>query len=303
LLNSQGFPKRTQHVEQNRSFTLDPGEDRITAIPLRPDDFASAPELAVPDLRLSPGYRDAVLRSGPRGYWRFEALADGAVPNEVPDGSPLLVHGPIELSKGERGNGTAVFKPGAPQQFLTMEPLWELPTEPGHAVELWFLSERIHYASLVGVYPPEDSVSEDFRFLHVLLLEILAFPNPSLDKPASVRFLRRWLHDHYVDNNLFTRNVYVPKRWHHVVAQRDGNRMDLYLDGVRDTSTIIERDPPNLRCRLVLGRRTTDKLDLPKDSRSFVGRLDEIAIYDHPLSPEEVRSHFRQSGETLSAPP
>jgi hypothetical protein len=40
-----------------------------------------------------------------------------------------------------------------------------------------------------------------------------------------------------------------------------------------------------------VGRRTPEASN-PHDSRSFVGRLDELAIYDHPLSAEEVRHHY-----------
>jgi hypothetical protein len=47
---------------------------------------------------------------------------------------------------------------------------------------------------------------------------------------------------------------------------------------------------PTLPCHLVVGRRTPEARD-PRDSRSFVGRLDELAVYDHPLSAEEVRHH------------
>ena len=82
-----------------------------------------------------------------------------------------------------------------------------------------------------------------------------------------------------------------PGRWHHVVVQRDGDRMEIYFDGVPGRSRPIEPDYPTLSCHLVVGRRTPDPL-ATHDSRSFVGRLDELAIYDHPLSAEEVRHHF-----------
>jgi hypothetical protein len=60
---------------------------------------------------------------------------------------------------------------------------------------------------------------------------------------------------------------------------------------VPDHSMPLESDHPTLSCRLVVGRRTPDPLEL-HDSRAFVGRLDELAIYNHPLSAEEVRHHF-----------
>ena len=54
-----------------------------------------------------------------------------------------------------------------------------------------------------------------------------------------------------------------------------------------------------MSCHLVIGRRTRDPLD-QSDIRPFVGRLDELAIYEHPLSSEEVRSHFRLAARTLA---
>ncbi len=68
--------------------------------------------------------------------------------------------------------------------------------------------------------------------------------------------------------------------------------MQVYLDGAAARPLALECEYPKLACNLVVGRRTPDALD-PKDSRSFVGRLDELAIYDHTLTAEEVRLHFQ----------
>ena len=35
----------------------------------------------------------------------------------------------------------------------------------------------------------------------------------------------------------------------------------------------------------------------PRDSRSFVGQLDELAVYDHTLTAEEIRNHFRLASQ------
>src|SRR5207249_4245544 len=91
--------------------------------------------------------------------------------------------------------------------------------------------------------------------------------------------------DMKVEYNAYSEDLYVPRRWHHVVAQKNGSRMELYFDGVAARPLPLEADYPTLSCNLVVGRRTPDTKDL-KDSRSFVGRLDELAIYDHTLSVE-----------------
>jgi hypothetical protein len=248
----------------------------------------------VPSLVLDPGYASAVLRARPRGYWRFESLAGDAVPNAVPGGPPLRIHGPVSIAGGSEGNGCAVFRAGAPEQFLDTDGLWDLARVPGHAVELWFWSEGFHYASLVGLFPPLERVSSNphSRYAHILLLEITADHRQSLHKPASIRFLHRWPIDMRVGDNLCSEDVYVPRRWHHVVVQKAGDRMELYVDGAPGRSLRLVPDHQGVSCQLVVGRRTPDSDD-PKDSRSFVGQLDELALYDHPLSAEEVRRHFQ----------
>jgi hypothetical protein len=303
LLDSAGCLSRTQIVGQSKEFELDPSSGRIAQAVARPEGFVAAPDLAVPPLHLESGYAGAILQSRPRSYWRFESLARGAVPNEVPGGPPLRVNGPVKIPGGSKENGCALFKPGASHQFLTTDGLWELDREPGHAVELWFMPETFSYSSLVGLFPPAENFPPGHvsRYVHALLIEATTYERQTLNKRASVRFLRRWPLEVDVGTNLFSQNVYVPLRWHHVVAQKDGNRMELYIDGVRNHSMTLEADHPNLFCRLVVGRRTTDGRD-PKDCRSFVGRLDELAIYDHPLSPEEVRHHYQLGSTPLPAP-
>jgi hypothetical protein len=287
LLDAVGAPKRTQLVVQSKGFALDPHTNRIAETGARPGEFVPAPALPISSLDLDPGYAGAVLRSRPRGYWRFESLVDGAVPNEVPGSPPLRAGGPVSIARSPGGNGCAVFRPEAPEQFLTTDTLWELAREPGHAVELWFQTDGFRYASLVGLYPPREKGSQ---YLHTLFVELTG-QRQFFHKPASIRFLHRWPLDYMMQFNIFSENYYSPRRWHHVVAQKVGDQMDLYFDGLPDRSMAIEPDYPTLRCHLVVGRRTPEAAD-PHDSRSFVGRIDELAIYDHPLSNEEVRHHF-----------
>lgn len=298
IFDAQGAPRHTERVEPTKAIELDPRSGQVARKAGQPDSFVSASEHGGPALRLDPAYAGAVLRARPTGYWRFESMVGGAVPNEIGGGQPLRVNGPVGVAQRPQVNGYALFKPGAPDQFLTTDGLYELTRAPGYAVEFWFLSERISEAALVGFYPPPATVTEQFKYLHVLCVELTAHPRPSIEKPASVRFLHRWLGGAglgYVDSNLLSRHSYRPGRWHHVVAQKDGGRIDLYFDGVRDYSMTLDKDAPNRLCRLVVGRRTAD-LSLADDSRPFVGRLDELAVYDHPLSADEVQQHFRLAG-------
>jgi hypothetical protein len=211
----------------------------------------------------------------------------------VPGGPPLRVGGPVTLARGPRGNGCAVFKAEAPEQFLDTDGLWELAGTPGHAVELWFSAEGYRGASLIGLYPPatKADTSSFFKYSHCFLLETIGRGGHSLHKPASVRFLDR-SPDVKAGDNVYSEKVYLPHRWHHVVAQKVGDWIELFFDGVPGQPLQLMPDHPDVSCRLVVGRRAP-ATEEPNEPRPFVGRLDELAIYDHPLSAEDVRSHFR----------
>lgn len=286
LLTDSGAPKRLQLVEKDKAFVLDPETGRINESPARADGFASAHALAGTDLDLASEYPSEVLRSAPVGYWRFESLVDGQVPNEVEGGEPLRAHGPITLSKGRSGNGWAVFGAGAPGQCFDTEELWELPGDPGHAVEFWAQLDSFSLASLVGFYAPGSS------YMHSFLVEFRPWERTAMHKSASVKFLHRWPFDMKSTDAVFSESLYIPRRWHHVVVQKARDRLDLFFDGVRERAIRIEPGHPTVACHMVVGRRTPE-VENPKDSRSLVGRIDELAVYDHPLTDEEVRRHFR----------
>jgi ferric-dicitrate binding protein FerR (iron transport regulator) len=294
LLDAEGSPRLTQIVERSKAFELDPQAGRIAEADARPDGFVRAPDLDTPALALDPSYAEAVLRSRPSSYWRFESVAGGGVPNEVADGPRLLLNGAVAVAGGSGGNGCAIFQAGEPEQFLSTESLWELTRAPGHAVELWFLSEGFRYASLVGFFPPKDYLppGRRGRHVHTFLVELTAHDRGSLFKPASIRFLHRWPLDTRIGNNLVSEGLYIPRRWQHIVAQKNGDRLELFLDGEPDRTMPLKPDHPTTACRLVVGRRTPDPLET-EDQRPFIGRIDELAIYDHPLTVEEVRSHYR----------
>jgi hypothetical protein len=299
LLDATGSPTCTRLVEAREAFELDPHTGKIAESLARPDGFVAAAEAVVPSLVLDAGYAAAVMNARPRGYWRFEALGDGGiVPNEVAGGAPLRVHGPISGTGESQGNGCAVFSAAEDPQFLSTDGLWELAQAPGHAVELWFLPEGISHVSLVGLFPPKDHLplGRHGRHVHTFLLELTAWDRRSLYKPAAIRFLHRWPLDTRIGSNILSEETYRPGRWHHVVAQKNREKMELYFDGSLVHPLVLEPDHPTVACRLVVGRRTPDPLEL-YDSRNFVGRLDELALYDRPLSAEEVRSHFLMASE------
>jgi hypothetical protein len=288
VLNAAGIPQRSQRMESNKAFEINPRSGRIASV-AEPKGAVGPPDLVAPPLTLGAAYPDAVLASRPSHYWRFESLAGGVVPNEVPGRPGLRANGPVRLTGAAGGNRSAVFEPGAPLQHLAMDGLWEPARGPGYAVELWFLPEAISHAALVGLFVP----AEGPPVRHLLIAELTALTRQTLHPPASVRFLHRWPPDKAGGVNVYSPEPYVPYRWHHLVAQVKADRMELFLDGALADSLPVDPDRSTQPGQLVLGRLTQVPVHHWWWSRPFVGRMDEVALYEHPITAEEVRRHYQ----------
>jgi hypothetical protein len=291
MYTGSGHENLSEFARPDRALELDPGAGRIRAV--EPSaDFTAPLDLPTPLLDLDPGYPGAVRAARPWGYWRFESLRAGAVPNEVAGGPPLRATGPIHLGGAPGGNQAAVFRAGEGLQYLELEGPWRPSSGDGYAVELWFLPESIAHAALVAMTSPRDTNH------HFLILETGARTRYALHPPASVRFLDRWPPGMEGGHNIYSKTTYVPYRWHHLVGQMNGGRMELYLDGEPVYSQSAGLGHPTTPCQVVLGRLSSVPLTAREDSRwlfgrPFAGRLDEVAFYDHPLSIEEIRRHHR----------
>jgi hypothetical protein len=291
VLSAAGIPQHSQRMESNRSFEINPRSGQIAAVAASKRIVAPA-DLVAPPLVLDPAYADAILASRPTGYWRFETLEGRMVPNAISGRHALRVIGPIGLSdpgSDPEANRTARFQAGEPGQLLEMDGTWAPAGDPGYAVELWFVTEAISHAALASLLEPTDPS----HVKHQFITELTALTRQTLHPPAAVRFLHRWPPDSAGGVNVYTEVHYVPYRWHHLVAQTDVERMELYLDGTLAESVPISRDRASQPGLLLLGRLSKVPNDHWCLSRPFVGQMDEVAIYDHPLSADEVRDHFR----------
>jgi len=304
LTSETGAYRRTRLIRDGgNAFEMDALTGRINAASAR-EDFVSPSKPVVKPLVLDRGYRDEILRSGPWAYWRFETMKGGLIPNEVANRPALRVNGPIQLSDPVEGNKSAVFSDGEAHQYLELDGLWGPPRHPGFAVELWFLSETIgHYslATLLADDPrsprPKDPSTLHFRFI----LELTSRVRRMLHQPASVRLLHRfpaaWNDS---GDNLYSDQCFVPYRWYHVVGQLNDDRMEIFLDGEPTAPLVVDPTYSNQPFQLLLGRLTTILSDptplgktLDDTKRQLVGRMDEVALYERPLSAEEILHHYR----------
>ncbi len=289
VLGTTGTLKHSQVVgDQSEPFEIDPGSGLIG--PLRePEEFVAPFDAVLSPLKLDPGYRDSVLKSRPHCYWRFESSTAGKVPNEVPGGPSLLVTGPVQFTGSAAENRCARFEPGQTNQALLMDGSWKPDRYPGYAIELCFLAETISHGALVSLITPKDTTN------HLSLVELTSSSRLALFRPGAVRFLYRWPTSRGGGHNVFSDDFYVPYRWRHLVAQVAGDRMELYLDGVAEASEPINPPGATKSCQVILGRLSTltesETIHHTGFRRAFVGLMDEVALYNRPLTVEEIRAH------------
>ncbi|MSU35602.1 MAG: hypothetical protein EXS36_10910 [Pedosphaera sp.] len=81
------------------------------------------------------------------------------------------------------------------------------------------------------------------------------------------------------------------RKWHHVVLVRDGRKVAVYLNGGATPEISGEAD-----ITLALGEKSLFIGGRCDGLANLEGKMDEIAVYDRALEPEESSSHYGASG-------
>ncbi|MBM3334980.1 hypothetical protein FJY63_10000 [Candidatus Sumerlaeota bacterium] len=79
----------------------------------------------------------------------------------------------------------------------------------------------------------------------------------------------------------------VNKTWHHVVLVRDGRKAFVYLNGATTPEISGETSEP------ISGGAKEVFIGGGWEGASFEGKIDEVAIYNRALSPDEIARHYR----------
>lgn len=189
-----------------------------------------------------------------------------------------------------------------------MDDVWSPPHDKSYAIEMWVQADLpsasgFGQTALAGLIDRDDSKDEK----HLAYLELTARGRRSPHEPCAVRFLDRWPPGVSGGADVFSRRTVVPSLWHHVVGQRTGDTVALYIDGERVGTSPAKTDSsghagfPTTPCRLLVGRlKQRSTPPFLNEIRAFEGRLAELALYDHALTAEEIRHHagLRGTGVT-----
>jgi len=294
LVGTDGRSVRSALVERAKAVEIDPRTARIQEVAPEVNRFVPVPEVRPQNLELAATYPAEVLRAKPWGYWRFERLLEGQVPNEIVGRPGLRVLGGVRLDGPAEGNRWALFQADHSRQALLMDGDWAPPRAEGYAIEFWVQSDALGQNALVSLIDRREGPEEN----HVALLELTARSQRSPFEPCAVRFLDRWPPGQSGGVNVFSRRNFIPALWHHVVGQKAGETQELFIDGsLVASSPALPPDPADAvlttPCRLLVGRLKQKPLVPNGQIRPFEGRIDELALYERPLTVEEIRQHAK----------
>ncbi|WP_425396208.1 LamG domain-containing protein [Aeoliella sp.] len=284
----------TQRIETGRMLRIsikDNAPAKVTCGAADSSRFASMLSMAADSIHFDEKYERAIRLDKPLAYWRFDHINDKAIPNEMGSEFGASIVGEIE-TQGDRYNRYLVFGDSLDPEhvnaaIVTDTSFGDILTR-NCSLEVWVKPSHFQHTSIVGlVKGPYD---DDQRARHGLLVELTGPRAVAVTAayPGRVRFLNRFPADYSanrVGESSFSSHAYSLRRWQHVVAVKDENERRLYVNGQLE-SRQLDPNPIDDDLTLIIGRLHRDRPE-----RTFAGQLDELAVYDYPLSESQIRRH------------
>lgn len=243
-------------------------------------------------LTVPPAYVTEVKRSSPAAYWRFDGVVGNRVHNEVGEGFEGELLGDYRWV-GPEENRSIEFGVLPHPGMMRVYDSWKEVLSGDFSMEFWMKPSHYHHGTVISLAGPFDWQRKKNP------LGIAVETMGGWGEGAStnrIRFLLREPMGYFTNSSTYSSQLYSPRSWQHVVALRRGNEFQTYLDGSLVQSQIGKTTTPR-DLTMVIGKLYTDELYRP-----YVGCLDEIAIYDHALSEDDVSRHYKSLKEEAKLP-
>jgi hypothetical protein len=264
------------------------GETVIQRHPAERSYFVTQMSMASDALVVPPAYVNAVKAARPVGYWRMEHDAWPRIPNEMGSRYGCLVEGALGRS-GHAGNQSVEFGVTDSGGDIVCPEALDDAIDDSYSLEVWVKPSHYHLgavASLIGAPETPTGVIP-----HGVLLELGGggLMPTAVHHPGRIRFLHRFpaSNDSQRGTSCYSMAAYTLRKWQHLVAEKTGSQMRLYINGELAGQCADDGDVPT-GLRLLVGR-----LYPARQVRPFKGQLDELALYDRALGPEEIMQHYR----------
>lgn len=289
LLNEDGQAWKSRELTASGPVRMDASNGKI---------LDEAPPIALPrlaevlpeGLAVSTEYVNAVLKSKPAHYWRFEEADSSQVTDVVGDataaisGGTQLENGGLFFPGGRRNHGLA----------FVAEPLPSLISNE-FTLEAWVNPLFAQKRGLIGI----NHRAPDSKFQQKLYrLAVLPAQHQTVFPGETFQFIGDlWPYGEEGVFRVFSANQYRVGAWHHVVAVRRNKQLEIYLNGEKaQTAPAPPLKSNPLPTTITIGRTVGAEGETEHrghDRAYFKGMVDEIAVYPSALSAEEVAEHYR----------
>jgi hypothetical protein len=249
--------------------------------------FVTPAALAKSRLMISDAYMSTIVDAKPVAYWRFEQADGGIMRNEVGDRLNCRMVGDAVRWHADGKNGSTEFGVTAGPGYLLSDDVVDMQGD-SYTFEAWMKPTYFHHGSLFSLidWSPSQSPLGAHRLEVELCGPVSGFPQafrPTEFNPGRIRFIHQTA-------EIFSSTAYAVRKWQHVAAVKDGPAMRLYWNGepvaAHDDARTVG---PGLRVLMGQLFPLSPHIQDEVTSRLFVGELDEVALYQRALTPEELK--------------
>nr|WP_311137482.1 LamG-like jellyroll fold domain-containing protein [Streptomyces sp. I6] len=238
-----------------------------------------------------PHYRGAVVGDAPAGFWRLDepqGATQAVSESAANDGAgtytnaTLATTGIFGVEDGHAAQFTGTGHLAVPSGLVT--------ESTDVAVELWFRTTK--QGVLLGLQnAPIGSTPTDHRpVLNVGADGVLRGQFWTADQPNGATPMK-------------SATAVTDNEWHHAVLSASGSSQALYLDGVRvGTLNRAARHMPGVYAYLGAGYANPAWMGVTTaGTYRFTGQLDEVAVYQHGLTEDQVGAHYQARTRTSAS--
>ena len=283
----------SMRIDAGHAVRIHAGEDGKMTFERRAAEqtyFVAQVSMSADPLLVPKEYVAEVKRGKPIGYWRLEQDAWPLAPNEMGPRFECHANGSIGRT-GHPGNQALEFGVTDQGGDLLCSEVFDDVIRDSYSLELWIKPSHYHVGAVVSLVGDADEQTGVIP--HGMLLELGGSGRmpTAVHHPGRIRFLHRSpaSDDSELGTSCYSSDSYTLRRWQHLVAVKDGPAMKLYINGELSAEGEDTNELPT-GLRLLVGRL------YPTSSRSvrpFIGQLDELAVYDRALTPEEITKHYQ----------
>ncbi|MFT5905887.1 MAG: hypothetical protein ACI9E1_001492, partial [Cryomorphaceae bacterium] len=252
FLDIKGKALNKQRLEASNSVHSNtPGQNLIS---IKEDD-KDYHEIIIPprsNLALQQSYPVIVANLKPLGYWRFESLNNGFIPNEVDQGIPLHAMGTADITEESGGNHSGELNNFHETELFALNELDHTKLQNNFTFSLYFQMDWLQNYSLISA-SRYDNKAQGHSFLMQAYANFGKSGLYGTGPHAVFRDPPAWTGG----EELFGNTLLRPLHWHHMAATREGSTLTIYLDGKKVGSREISIEPMNYR-PIFIGRMTSN---------------------------------------------